>query len=424
MARGSFYSFLRERNIMVLISCRILWGLTQALFMPYFSLFALAQEGVTNELLGLAISVKAIGTAILAPLAGYMADSIGRKKMIFAGTILHAISYLFYLAARDFRMIFVGSLFEGLSIVHLPALQAITHDSLVKSRRGLGLSATVGLQALPSLVSPFIGGVFAEELGIDMGMRIGFALAFAVGVAVAFIRLRFLRETLNDNRMKAESGSLFALMKESYASMFGLLREYRALKGLIVLSAIDTFFTAITAPFWIVYAKAIIGLSAFEWGIIEVVAAAVSTLVLIFSGGFADRYGSKGVMLVNLFLAPWINLSFIFCESFAHVAVFRVLLAIQNAFTMPAATALVADIVPRESRGRAVAAVGWQPIVLSLGAISTGFFRFPPYFLGSALSGYVYSLDARYPWLLLAGGYAFGFVVCWFLVNEPEEPEE
>ena len=108
MKKEPSYSFLRDRNIIVLISCRIIWGLTQALFMSYFSLFALAQQGVTPEMLGLIVSIKAVGTAILSPVAGYLADSLGRKKMIFLGTSLHAISYLFYLIATDYKMIIIG----------------------------------------------------------------------------------------------------------------------------------------------------------------------------------------------------------------------------------------------------------------------------------------------------------------------------
>ncbi|MCW4021016.1 MAG: MFS transporter [Candidatus Bathyarchaeota archaeon] len=424
MATESSYGFLRERNIVVLIFCRVIWGLTQGLFVPYFSLFALVQEGVTPELLGLAISAKAVGTAILAPIAGSMADSVGRKKMIFAGTALQALSYLLYFAARDFRMIFVGCLIEGLSIIHFPALMALTQDSVAKGKRGLGLSATFGLQTLPSLVSPLIGGILAERLGIDNGVRIGFALASGIGLGVAFIRLKFLRETLDDNRGKDESKNVILLVKESYGGMFKLLREYVELRGLIVLSMVNTFFGAITAPFWVVYAETVIGLSTVEWGLITVVATAVHVLFLLFSGRFADRYGSKTVMLANLSVAPLISLSFIYCQNLPQVLVFRILLTIQNAFTMPTANALVADTIPRERRGRAMAAIGWHPVIISLGVMATGFFRYPSYFIGSALSGYIFSLNAHYPWFLLAGAYVLQFVTCLFLVKQPEKPAD
>ncbi len=424
MKKELSYGFLRNRNIIVLISCRIIWGLTQALFMSYFSLFTLAQEGVTPEMLGLIVSLRAVGTVIISPIAGFLADSLGRKKMILAGTSLHAISYLFYLAAKDYRMILVGSLVEGLAVIHFPALQAITQDSLAQSERGLGLSATTGLQALPSLVSPFVGGILYESRGIDAGMRIGFILAFLAGLTVAFIRFKFLNETVSRPTEKSEDRSLISIFVNSYRDMFSILKEYKELRGLIILSAVDTFFASIAAPFWVVYATGVIGISKLEWGIIQSLVAGVNVAVLLFSGGFADRLGKKKVMLINILMAPIVTISFIFCQNFYQVLLFNSVLTIQNAFTMPAASALQADIVPKRSRGRAIAALGWQPIVISLGAVSQGFFKFPPYFVGSLLSGVVYSMDLSLPWILLAGGYITELVVCYFLIKEPKKPTE
>ena len=162
MQLGSTYSFLREQNIIVLISCRLMWGMTQLLFLPYFALFALAQPGGTLETLGIIASVKAIGFFVIAPIAGQLADSRGRVKIIAVGTSLHALSYLFYIVATDINMVILGSLVEGFSVIHMPALQAITQESLRRSTRELGLSTTSGLQSLPSLVAPLAGGILVE----------------------------------------------------------------------------------------------------------------------------------------------------------------------------------------------------------------------------------------------------------------------
>jgi hypothetical protein len=86
----------------------------------------------------------------------------------------------------------------------------------------------------------------------------------------------------------------------------------------------------------------------------------------------------------------------------------------------------MADIIPRKDRGRAIAALGWQPIVVTLGAVPSGFFRFLPFFAGSALSGYIYDLNPAhaYPWMLLAMGYVLELALCLLIVKEPDKPEE
>ncbi len=424
MKRESDYDFLRERNIIVIISCRIIFGLTQSLFMPYFSLFVLAQEGVTPKLLGIIISTRAVSRAIISPLAGHLTDALGRKKVMVVGTILRSFSYLFYVFATGFRMVFIGSLIEGLVFFYLPAMQAITQDSLKWGARGLGLSTTSALQTLPRLISPFIGGVLAEQFGIDKGMRIGFTLAFGAGLVVAFIRLKFLQETVDQTTEKVDLKNIVALTKLSYKKMYSLLFEYTALRGLITLSLLNTFFGAIASPFWIVYAKTVVGINTVEWGLITSIAAGVNTLVLFFTGRFVDRFGRKKIMLINFLIAPITILFFIYCQNFLQMLIFQIVLTIQNAFITPASAALLADIIPRESRGRAIAAIGGQPVSIAMESPYPSFFRFPPSFVGSALSGYVFGLDPQYPWFFLVGAYALESVICHFLIKDPEKPAD
>jgi DHA1 family multidrug resistance protein-like MFS transporter len=202
--------------------------------------------------------------------------------------------------------------------------------------------------------------------------------------------------------------------------MFNLLREYKALRGLVLLASIDTFFAALTAPFWVVYGQSVIGLTTPEWGLIEIIVAPVNIAILLFSGRFVDRFGKKRVMLIALLTAPLVNLSFIFCQNLPQVLLFRVLLTGQNAFIMPATTALLADLVPTRNRGRTAAAIGWNPIAMSLGATASGFYRFLPSFTGSAVSGYVYSFNPALPWVLLAAAYAVECVVAFVFIKESE----
>lgn len=77
---SSTYGFLRERNILVLISCRLMRGMTQRLLLPYFVLFAFVQPGGTPETLGIVASVKAIGFFVIAPIVGRLADSRCRVR--------------------------------------------------------------------------------------------------------------------------------------------------------------------------------------------------------------------------------------------------------------------------------------------------------------------------------------------------------
>jgi MFS family permease len=422
---GSDYQFLKEQNILVLISCRIIWGMTQLLFTPYFSLFILAQPGGSPEILGIVASVKVISFIIITPIAGLLTDSRGRVTMITLGTVLHAITYLFYVFANDVTMIILGSFAEGLSLIHLPALRAITHESLKPRTKGLGLSATTGLESLPRVIAPFLGGVLTEWIGIDAGMRIGFTLGFFVGLLVAFIRYRFLQETLQTPLTESiKITKIWNVLQTSYSNMLYLLREYISLRGLVVVAALNAFFAALTAQFWIVYAQNTIGASTTEWGVIEMIVAPYTILVLLFSGKLVDRYGRKRIILSCLALAPGIILVFLFSSNFLTLLAFRLGLATLNSFALPATTAIISDIVPSHSRGRAFAAIGMIPITISLDSSASGFYMFLPSITGSVASGFIYSFNPQLPWVLLTIGYIAQFGLSWLLIKEPHRTYE
>lgn len=417
---GSDYHFLKDRNILVLISCRIIWGMTQLLFTPYFSLFILTQPGGSPEILGIVASVKAISFIIITPIAGLLTDTKGRVTLITLGTALHAVTYLFYVFANDVTMIILGSFAEGLSLIHLPALRAITHESLQPRTKGLGLSATTGLESLPRVIAPFLGGILTEWIGIDQGMRIGFSLGFVVGLLVAFIRYRFLQETLQTPlAVSIKMTQILTVLQTSYSNMLHLLREYISLRGLVVVAALNSFFAALTAQFWIVYAQNTIGVSTTEWGLIEMIVAPYTIMVLLFSGKLVDRYGRKQIILSCLALAPGMILIFLFSTNFLTLLIFRLGLATLNSFVLPATTAIISDIVPSRSRGRAFAAIGMVPITISLESSASGFYMFLPSITGSVASGFIYSFNSQLPWILLTIGFIIQFSLSWLMIKEP-----
>jgi len=421
---GSDYHFLKERNILVLISCRVIWGMTQLLFTPYFSLFILAQPGGSPETLGIVASVKAISFIVITPIAGLLTDTKGRVTLITLGTALHAVTYLFYVFANDMTMIILGSFAEGLSLIHLPALRAITHESLHPRTKGLGLSATTGLESLPRVIAPFLGGILTEWIGIDQGMRIGFSLGFGVGLLVAFIRYRFLRETLQTPlETSIKLSQIVNMFQTSYANMLHLLREYIFLRGLVLVAALNSFFAALTAQFWIVYAQNVIGVSTGEWGLIEMIVAPYTIMILLFSGKLVDRYGRKRIILLCLALAPCMVLVFLFSANFFTLLVFRLGLATLNSFMLPATTAIISDIVPSQSRGRAFAAIGMVPITISLDSSASGFYMFFPSITGSIASGFIYSFNSQLPWVLLTMGYIIQFSLSWLMIKEPQQDQ-
>jgi MFS family permease len=274
------------------------------------------------------------------------------------------------------------------------------------------------------VIAPFLGGILTEWIGIDQGMRIGFSLGFVVGLLVAFIRYRFLRETLQTPlETSIKLSQIVNVFQTSYANMLHLLREYISLRGLVLVAALNSFFAALTAQFWIVYAQNVIGASTTEWGLIEMIVAPYTIMILLFSGKLVDRYGRKRIILLCLAFAPGMVLVFLFSANFFTLLVFRLGLATLNSFMLPATTAIISDIVPSQSRGRAFAAIGMVPITISLDSSASGFYMFFPSITGSIASGFIYSFNSQLPWILLTMGYIIQFSLSWLTIKEPQQDQ-
>jgi MFS family permease len=65
-----------------------------------------------------------------------------------------------------------------------------------------------------------------------------------------------------------------------------------------------------------VYAQNTMGASTTEWGLIEMIVAPYTIVVLLFSGKLVDRYGRKRIILSCLALTPSMILVFLFSTNF------------------------------------------------------------------------------------------------------------
>ena len=76
----SMFSFMKG-NILVLTLSQIAMWFSFRMAMPYFSLYVLELGGTPTEI-GLVASFRALASLFIYPIAGQLADNVGRVKMI------------------------------------------------------------------------------------------------------------------------------------------------------------------------------------------------------------------------------------------------------------------------------------------------------------------------------------------------------
>jgi MFS family permease len=113
---------------------------------------------------------------------------------------------------------------------------------------------------------------------------------------------------------------------------------------------------------------------------------------------------------------------------FTHILLIRAAVAIANAFFMTGCAALMADMVPREIRGRVMAAIGRGAVMLApasggTGGPGVGFIITIPLMLASLLGGYLYEYNPVSPWFFVSIATAISVILAAIFVRDPHKAE-
>jgi MFS family permease len=137
-----------------------------------------------------------------------------------------------------------------------------------------------------------------------------------------------------------------------------------------------------------------------------------------------DRLGAKKCMLVALVLATPTVVAFTLSRSFDQALVVCISLVVSNAFLRIASNVLLADTIPRSSRGRVMATLGQGiGVGISGGGYAQGFLLFIPATIGSFVGRYIYESSPSLPWLIQAAVLALGMALVFAFVREPGRRE-
>ena len=420
------YSFLRG-NVGVLMVARTIWSFSRMGVDSFFSLYIVALGG-SASVMGLFSMLGSVAQFITRPIGGYLADSADRRKVIALFTVTLSLAYLCYAFAPNVTGLLIGTFIVNLCFIQSPSLQSLVADSLSDEQMAIGYSTQIAIERITPFLLAFIGGILIENIGILSGVRIGYAGSVLGGLLVAYIRYRFLKETRDNPTTSFSPRSIPAMIVKAYQEIFSIVGNMsRELKVLTLIAILGSTAGLLTGPFWAIYATEIIGLSPSQLGFIIMVSGILGVVTSLVSGHLVNKVGRKRTMVVSFLLIAMLTLSFVYCQTFQHVLAFWSLTSVVIAFLTPAFQALFMSIVPREQRGRALAAVGlnlfnflrYNPGMMA----GFGFLAYIPAIAVALASGYIYEFNPMYPWFLLSISLIVVAALTFFFIREPTKPE-
>jgi len=417
------FGFMRG-NILVMTVCESMWRISTDVVWPFLSLYVLYLGG-SYETVGLVMAFGNLASMILYPLGGYIADYQGRIKIIGYMTIGYAASFLIPAITNSWQWLAVGMFAQSFVSFYFPAMQALRAYSIPPGQRGIGFATTMAIPSAIGIASPMIGGWMIETFGMSRAVHGLYLLGFLVGLLVAFIRLRFLKETVEKpGQIRIDLRSMPRTIVDSYRSVFETLKDIpKSLFTLSILVSTSVFFVSLVNPFWIVRAKEVMGVTTQQWGTMMLITGLINVALSIPAGRLIDRVSRRWVLGLCFITGSAPTILFLRCTTFNQLLVLSVATTVTNVFMNPAFQAIFADMVPREKRGRIMASLGAGGIWLMGGVWGNGVLGMLTVTAGTFLSGYVYNYDSSLPWYILSGVLALMGVLFITLIREPERAE-
>jgi len=334
----------------------VLWSL---MFLATFSMsmigspiaFLIQSYAGTPEAFPIAIGiVMSLGPAALTIgyfLGGFLADSVGRKKVMFIGFVILSSGLALFIIAPNllitYLAYFIANLANGLTG---PVFMSLVADSCKQTSRGTAYGIYNLSWASAQIPAPFLGGLI-----FGWSAQMPFLIATSISVIALLLSLG-MRE-LDKTAEKLDSATSIPKCTEPHDKTKPLM-TYRDV--LILFGAIALFnglLNGVIAPLLDIYPMGVLHATSTELGLSVSLGFALATaLVQVPGGKLTDKVGRKPLMMFGFLAVP-----FVFCIGLTqtlwqYILVLGAICAIGN-LTGPALTAWMMDLLPPEKRSKA-----------------------------------------------------------------------
>jgi len=140
------------------------------------------QFHATEAEVSMTVSATTFGVALMAPFVGFLADRIGRKKVIVGGAILAALPMMLAVFSADIHQLVIWRFLQGL---FLPAIFAVAVAHISENWPPHEVADVTGLYVAGSVLGGFSGRFLGGLVGEFLGWRAAFPVLGLLSLACA-----------------------------------------------------------------------------------------------------------------------------------------------------------------------------------------------------------------------------------------------
>ncbi len=350
---GYFDRFEETKNeVMILVGTSLILNFGFGVLIPFIPLYA-QDLGASVGTVGVIIAGFTMGRAIMASLAGWYSDKVGRKQVMVWGTLLYCITTASMAFAPNWQSLFLLRLFEGGAVgIVWPTAMAYLVDIVPRERVGEATGIYTTSFALGFFVGPLLGsGAFYLTKKSGGTEFQALQSTFFVTASLALFALIVIVLKINDfdpeyyDRKEQKLRNPMLRLKTKLENPQSEYKKYYAM----------TFFNGLgigfIIPIFSIFFVDVHDFSEELVGLIFGISGGITAVMSGPSGALGDKIGRKPLMILGIPIMVLNTALLGFASTFFVAAGFFWVRAIGLGLFLPNFRALQADIVLPKERG-------------------------------------------------------------------------
>jgi MFS family permease len=157
----------RNRGLILLSTSSAFRSMTQNALLTFLPVYLAYRLGYSPFLVGACMFALQTAGFAASPVAGYLSDRMGRKRIMMTSMAMTAVVLVFMaLAGKSLAFVFFVAVLGFFLYAIRPVMQAWLLESTPKNMGGTSIGVLFGAQAAGSSVGPLLGGIVADHYGL------------------------------------------------------------------------------------------------------------------------------------------------------------------------------------------------------------------------------------------------------------------
>jgi len=322
-----------SRNFWVLSLAMFFFMLSFNLVMPELNSFITELGGADYK--GFIVALFTIAAGIARPFSGKLADTIGRKRVMYVGLVVCILASLSYLWVSVVWVFLLLRFFHGFSTGFFPTgATAMTTDILPPERRGEGMGIFGAFMSIGLGSGQFISSPIVNAWGIEVMFILSSFSAILSGLLLLFVQ-----ETLGSTQV--------------FKGRMLLVKRNEIFDPLVKPVAVTMFFSAYCTGVILVLVPDLSGFLGIQnKGVFFIYYVAFTIIMRLGFGKVSDVRGRREILLIAMIILLGSVIVLALAENHLIFAIAAVLFGIASGLSSPSLFAWTADLSDPENKGR------------------------------------------------------------------------